>query len=249
METARIVLPGDGTGYLEPGGKGAERERIPIGFEKVHIHPLNEAGAEAIRGCYLTNNSQRTIPVCDCDVLEGDVKIGSARIEQTDPWRRFLIPLKADPNVRVEVLDDTCDERASARIVGRTMSITHQRTHRTPYAITNETPKNLPVLIEHPFDSSRRIVEPVEFEERTCELWRFRFHVYKRSKRTVAIVEEETASQSVDLVDTPADDLNVWASDARISEPVRAVLSEVMRMKGGGDEKKLRDYLETLKVT
>jgi len=85
------------------------------------------------------------------------------------------------------------------------------------------------VIIEHPFNPERTLIEPKEPTEKTPELYRFEVTVPAGATRAFDVREEQTEMEMMDLLPADLGTLQMYASSDEIPRKTREALAEAVR--------------------
>ncbi len=87
------------------------------------------------------------------------------------------------------------------------------------------------VLIEYPLDTNWKLIEPKDPTEKTRDVYRFAVTAEPGKPATLKIVEEQTVSQQVALVNLPDDVIVMYQHSTAVSDGVKKALAEVVKRK------------------
>ncbi len=219
--------------------------RSPLRFGGSYVYGPDERADHASRAVYLINRLEQKLLDCELAVYEAETPAGNARIEELCAGGRSLIRYAPDPDTPVRCSQSSESRIVEARIAGTRLQLKRVCTYTHEYSITNSGPQNIFFIVEYPFSARRRVVEPMEFVEKTPELRRFRFRAFKKSVRTFAVREEETTCETVDILTAPVPSLEQYAGSADIPQPVRDALSRAIQLRSENKSEELVDYLKS----
>lgn len=196
---------------------------------KVSIYNQRALANHPLSGVWLTNNTELTLLAGPVTLLDGGTYAGDALLGNITPKERRLLSYAVDLKTTVDSSVKSSKKIASARIVRGTMTITHKRYFTQTYSLKNKADEERVVIIEHPFNPERTLIEPKEPTEKTPELYRFEVTVPAGATRAFDVREEQTEMEMMDLLPADLGTLQMYASSDEIPRKTREALAEAVR--------------------
>jgi len=217
-----------------------------IQAEKVSIYNASVQPKHPLNGAYLTNDTNQKFPAGPITVFDDGAYAGDAQLEGFVPGDRRLISYAVDLDVTVDASSRRQQRISSGRIVRGVLQVNRLVTYRQDYLIKNKADQPREVIVEHPFAAKRKLREPAKYEEKTPELYRFRVAVGAGETEQLTVVEDETVSQTIAILDRPARELAWYSTSDEISKSVREALAKAITMKNNLSdlERTLRELKE-----
>jgi len=203
----------------------------PVPAAKVSIYNRQQDAEHPMSGVELTNATGLTLPAGPVTVLDGGMYAGDALIEALAPGQRRLLGYAVDLSVTVDPSSRSTQRVLGARIHRGTLRIARRQDYSQTYRIENEAEEARTLILEHPFNSSRQLVEPKEPYEKTPRWYRFRVPVAAGATGAFTVKERRTYSQSIVLLDRPVEDFLAYTTTGDIDEQVRLALERAAGMK------------------
>jgi hypothetical protein len=165
-------------------------------------------------------------------VFDGGTYAGDARLPDLQPGEERLIAFAIDQGTEVQPLVGKPSEtliavRFDQGILFATTTVRQTRT----YVLTNRSPHDRVVLIEHPFRADFTLVSPKEPGLRARDVYRFEVKVPAGKTVNLDVVEERPVVQQVTL--TNSDDQTVlrYLSGATASRALKDALAKAVDLK------------------
>jgi len=196
---------------------------------KVSIYNARVLANHPLSGVWLTNNTDLTLLAGPVTLLDGGTYAGDALLGNVTPKERHLLSYAVDLKTTVDSSVKSSKKIASARIVRGTLTITHKRYFTQTYSLKNKADEERVVIIEHPFNPERTLIEPKEPTEKTPELYRFEVTVPAGATRAFDVREEQTEMEMMDLLPADLGTLQMYASSDEIPRKTREALAEAVR--------------------
>ena len=162
-------------------------------------------------------------------VFDGGAYAGDARMEDLASGQERLVSYALDIKTEVEPQNKGGEqELTSIRIRKGTLLATRKATEEKTYNIRNRDQKKKTVLVEHPFRSDWELVEPKESAERTREVYRFSVNVDSDRTSKLVVREQKQLVESIQLVSTGADVINIYLRSKVISPKAKEALEKAV---------------------
>jgi hypothetical protein len=200
--------------------------------QKVSIYNESVQPRFPLNGLRLKNTTPLHLMQGPVTVFDGGVYAGDARIEDLQPKEERLIAYAMDLAVEVEPQHKGgASEITSVKIVKGTLIATHKSLREKTYHVKNRSDEKRILLIEHPFDSSWKLVSPEQTAERTQTVYRFRVEVEPRKSASLDVKEERVSSQQIALIHYDVDAILFYVGSKVLSAKAREALQKVVGMK------------------
>jgi hypothetical protein len=202
-----------------------EVEKLSIYNPSVHAkHPLN--------GLMLTNGTGLNLMQGPVTVLDGGAYAGDARLGDVSPGQKRLISYALDLDCLAEVQrPDRPEEVVGVRIAKGTLIVRRKYVDERVYQIKNSDTKPRVVVVEQPFDSQWKLVEPKEPFERTPEQYRFRLAVKADSTAKLPVRLERYGQERIVLADVALDRIEIYIRSKEASQQLKEALQTVVNMR------------------
>lgn len=203
----------------------------PIKARKVSIYNPSVMPKHPLHGAWISNTTGMKLPAGPVTVFDEKMYAGDARLGSLGEKDKRLISYALDMEVLVDSSRNTHDSVVAAAFAKGIMTLTYKRVHTQTYAIRNNAGRGRTLVLEHPFQASRTLVQPKEYAEKTPDLYRFETSVASGQAKEFVVAEEEIRYQTVRLVDQNEDILLYYSRTAQLSEPARKALQQAAAMK------------------
>ena len=207
-----------------------EGTKLSIYNQQVNArHPLN--------GFRLKNSTALHLLQGPITVFDAGIYAGDARISDLAPGQERLISYALDLKTEVEPLASPGQEDVVAAALSKgTLIVTRKAVEEKIYNLVNRDEKRKTVIVEHPFRSDWKLVEPAVVGERTRDLYRFTVPVDAGSKAQVRVREERQIRQIVRLSDSKPDVINLYLEAKQVSQKVKDALKRVVGLRDKLDQ-------------
>lgn len=165
-------------------------------------------------------------------VFDGGTYAGDARIEDLQPNEERLISYAMDLKSEVEPLQQSgANEITSIQIRKGVIAIKHRLLQSKVYTIRNKSSEKRTLLVEHPFRSDWKLIEPPKPVERTPTVYRFRTVVEGGKSEKLTVNEEQITSESVGLFNADLNMLSVYSRHGAVTAKTKEALEKVISMR------------------
>jgi hypothetical protein len=236
---APVTLAKHTSAMLPIIGQTLQGQKISVYNQTVHAkHPLN--------GYRLKNSSPLHLMQGPITIFESGSYAGDARIEDLPPGQDRLISYALDLKTEVEPkLEGGTQELVTVALKKGTMLVSRRRIEDRTYLIKNRDAKAKSVLIEQPYRSDWKLVEPTEPTERTRDLYRFAVSVEPGKTASLHVKETLPVQESIQLMDSGIDLMAYYIRAKEVSPKVREALQHVVGLRTKLDDTRaLRTRLE-----
>jgi len=225
-----VTVPRQKSAMLPIVNGSVEAEKLSIYNESVQRkYPLNGLRIKNTTGLHLMQG-----PIT---VFDGGVYAGDARIEDLQPKEERLVSYALDMKVEVEPLQQGgTSELTSIRIRKGVLAVSQRLRQTKVYNIKSKAAEKRAVVIEHPFRSGWKLIEPPKPVERTPLVYRFQTTVEPGKSDKMTINEEQLTSESVGIVSADINTLLVYSRNRVISPQVKTALEKVVQWRNAISE-------------
>ncbi|HKL85239.1 MAG TPA: hypothetical protein VJ861_02780 [Treponemataceae bacterium] len=192
------------------------------------IHPLLCA--------LLTNTSGMKLPAGPITVLDGGTYAGDALLDFFPENEKRIIGFGEDLSVRGSIETDVKRETVSVKIQKGVMAISRKNIYNTTYVISNKGTENKTLFLEHPVRQGASLSLPIQYEERTSLVYRFRTSVAGGTDIRFSVEENEPALERVVLSQRNIENLISYTTSREIPAKVQRVLEKAISLKKTVDE-------------
>ena len=207
-----------------------EGTKLSIYNQRVNVrYPLN--------GFRLKNSTALHLLQGPITVFDGGIYAGDARLADLPPGQERLISYALDLKTEVEPQASPGQEDLVAAALSKgTLVVTRKAVEEKTYNLANRDEKRKTVIVEHPFRSDWKLVEPAVVGERTRDLYRFTVPVDAGGKAQVRVREERQIRQVVRLSDSKPDVINLYLEAKQVSAKVKDALKRVIALRDRLDQ-------------
>jgi len=203
----------------------------PIQAEKVSIYNAAVLRKHPLNGCYLVNDTGMKMLGGPITVFDAGSYAGDAQIGNLTPKDKRLISYAIDLNVTVDPSSRSSTRVTSGKIVRGVLYLKRLQEIVQDYLIKNKADAERQIIVEHPYNASRKLVEPEKYEEKTPKLYRFRVAVPKESTKKFTVKEHRVYSETVALLTRSPGSLLYYSRTGELPQAVRDAIAEVIRRK------------------
>ena len=206
-------------------GQTLQGQKVSVYNQTVHAkHPLN--------GYRLKNSSPLHLMQGPITLFESGSYAGDARIEDLPPGQDRLISYALDLKTEVEPkLEGGTQELVTVVLKKGTMLVSRRHIEDRTYLIKNRDAKTKSVLIEQPYRSDWKLIEPTEPTERTRDLYRFSLSVDPGKTASLRVKETLPVQETVLLMDSGIDLMAYYVRAKEVSPKVREALQRVVALR------------------
>jgi len=203
-----------------------------IAAEKVSIYNPATHRKHPLNGLILENATGLNLMQGPVTVFDENVYAGDSKLPDLKPAEKRLVAYALD--LAIEVIMDAKprpDELLSLRIAKGTLIHRHKYADIREYTLHNKDKKDRDVLIEQPYSSEWKLVEPKEPFERTQNLLRFKTAVPAGKTVVQKTQLERVSDESITLTDSGLDLINIYIRSKVISPAVKQALEKVVKIR------------------
>ncbi len=202
-----------------------------ITAEKVSIFNASVLAKHPLNGAYLTNSTKLKLMAGPVTVFDDGAYAGDAQIDHMAAGEKRLISYAVDLNVTVDTSAKSETRIVAASINKGVLRIQRMSKFEQTYKIKNKAAKERTIIIEHPFYSQRKLLEPATFEEKTENLYRFRVPIKADTTGAFVVREEQPDGQVIALLNADVGNFSWYASSGEIPQKVRDALAKAILLK------------------
>jgi len=203
-----------------------------IAGEKVSIYNQNVQAKRPLNGFRLKNTTPLHLMQGPITVFEEGTYAGDARIEDLAPGQERLVSYALDLKTEVEPQTGSGrQELVSVSIKKGTLIANRKMTEERTYSVRNRDQKKKTILIEHPFRSDWKLVEPKEAAERTRDVYRFPVNVDPDKTAKLVVREENQLAEHVQLINSSSDVIAFYLRSQKVSPAVKEALQKVVSLR------------------
>ncbi len=202
-----------------------------IAAEKVSIYNPDTHPKHPLNGLIVDNATGQNLMQGPVTVFDENVCAGDSKLPDIKPAEKRMIAYALD--LGVEVIADQKqrpEELLSARVAKGTLILQKKLVDTSEYTVRNKDKKNRDVIIEEPYDSGWRLVEPKEPFERTQDLLRFRTAVPAGQTVVQKVRLEMILEEQGELTQYDREYIEIFLKGKVISAALRQALEKVVRI-------------------
>ena len=202
-----------------------------VSADKVSIYNQREHQRHPVAGAEFVNDTGVQLLGGAVTVLDGGMYAGDALIEGLLPGEKRLLSYAVDTGVTVDPSQASSRAVNAARIVEGVLEISRLHRYIRTYALKNKDTETRRLIVEHPYNPDRELVEPETAAEKTPEWYRFNLDLEAESRRDFVVREQRVERQSIALLERPVRTLLGYTESDAINDQVRAALQRAIEMK------------------
>lgn len=220
-----VSIPRQHSAMLPIVNQEVEGTKVSIYNPATHAkHPLN--------GLELVNATSLNLMQGPVTVFDGNIYAGDAKLPDLSPAEKRLIAYALDLSTEVTVdHQPQVDQLVSLRIAKGTLVHRHKYVDSRTYQIKNKAGKSRTVIVEQPYSSDWKLIEPKEADERTGNLLRFRVAAKESSTTGLPVSLERYGDSVVVLSDIDFGTIEYFLRASVISPKVRDALQKVVAIR------------------
>jgi hypothetical protein len=204
----------------------------PLQGQKVSLYNQSVNAKHPLNGYRLKNTSSLHLMQGPITVFDSGTYAGDARIEDLPPGQDRLISYALDLKTEVESkLEGGTQELAAVSVKKGTMLISRRLVEDRTYFVKNRDVKTKTVLIEQPYRTDWKLVEPKEPAERTRDQYRFTMSVDAGKSVTLRVKETFPLQESILLMDSAIDQIIHYQHAKEVGPKVKEALQRVVQLR------------------
>jgi hypothetical protein len=220
-----VTLPRQKSALLPIVSQEVQGSKLSIYNERANAkHPMN--------GFRLKNATALDLMQGPITIFDGGIYAGDAQIADLPAGQERLLSYALDLKTEVEPQGAPGQETiAAASLKKGVLVVTRKAIQERTYNVANREAKPKVVLIEHPYRSDWKLVEPATAKERSRDVYRFEVPVAASGKAQLKVREERQLQQTVRLVDSGSDSIAFYLQAKEVSPKVKEALQKVVGMR------------------
>jgi hypothetical protein len=165
-------------------------------------------------------------------IFDGGIYAGDAQIADLPAGQERLLSYALDLKTEVEPQGAPGQEMiAAASLKKGVLVVTRKAIQERTYNVANREAKPKLVLVEHPYRSDWKLVEPATAKERSRDVYRFEVPVAASGKAQLKVREERQLQQTVRLLDSGSESIAFYLQAKEVSPKVKEALQKVVGMR------------------
>jgi hypothetical protein len=177
----------------------------------------------------LTNNTGMKLPAGVITVYDGGTYAGDSLITFFPTDEKRIISFGEDMTVTCSFKSATGHEYCAVQIKSGVMKVDTKRIDTINYRFRNATSETKKLVLEHPISPNALLIEPVEYLEKTHDLYRFEIMLLP-GDTTFVIAETEPLSHETTLSRKSAVEFETHISSVYLPEVVRKKFKRAMEL-------------------
>ena len=201
-------------------------------------------------GYRLKNTSALYLMQGPITLFDGGAYAGDARIQDLPPGQERLISYALDLKVEVEPKQErSTQELATVSLKKGTMLVSRRLVEDHTYLIKSRDLKSKTIVIEHPYRTEWKLVEPKEATERTRDVYRFSVNADPGKPATLKIKEMFPLQESIHLMDSSLDQIVYYQQAKEIGSKVKEALQRVVQLRSKLDDTRIQRSRQEQRVS
>ena len=198
-------------------------EAVPISLYNPSRHAQHP-----LFGIRLTNTTALTLMEGPVTVYTSDSYGGDALLDTVEPQGVRVVTYALDTDVEVAIeVGGQIAEIVSAKVVRGVLEQRTKLQRLTRYTLRHRGVTPRLVLVEQPYEGEWTLLQP-SAEERTRKFYRFKRVLEPKKTDTFEVREERIISETYALLERDSESLQLFLSNARLSEAMRKALQEII---------------------
>ncbi len=199
---------------------------------KVSIYNQSVHAKFPLHGLKFKNTSGLHLMQGPITVFEGSSYAGDARIMDLQPNEERLISYAIDLGTEVEPVHKANVDRITAiKIDKGLVQATHKLRESRTFNVKNRSEQDRTVIIEHPYRSDFKLLEPEKPSERTREVYRFELKAAKGQTVKQDVVEERDLLQTIAISNSDDQSIRFFLNSTVSSPKVKDALKRALELK------------------
>jgi hypothetical protein len=166
-------------------------------------------------------------------VFEGSTYAGDARILDLQPGEERLLSYAVDLGTEVNPVPASDNGRLTEVKAVKGLLHTQTKVRETKtYAIKNRNEQDRLVLVEHPVRNDFKLVDSAKAAETASDVYRFEVKVAPGKTETLAVTEERTLAETVQLTNLNDDQVRFFLQQRATSTRVQEGLRKALELRG-----------------
>jgi hypothetical protein len=221
--------------------------------QKVSIYNQTVNAKHPLHGYRLKNSTPLYFMQGPVTVFDAGAYAGDARIEDVAPGEERLISYALDLKTEVESkTEGGSQELVTVAVKKGTLWVTRRLIEDRTFQIKNRDQKPRAVLVEHPYRTDWKLLEPKEPTERTRDLYRFLVSIDAGQTALLRVKESLPVQESVQLMETGLNQIGLYLQAKEVSQNVKDALQKAVGLRNKLDDtksKRLRQEQRVAEIT
>lgn len=201
-----------------------------ITAERVSIYNQAQLAKHPLNGVWVTNDSGMKLLSGPVTVFDDGAYAGDAQVGNLTQGEKALLSYAVDLAVAVDPSVTSSSELVSGTIVKGVLHLDRRHTYTQTYIIENKAKDKRTLIIEHPFNNDRKLVEPEKPAEKTPAFYRFRVPVGGEDSGKFVVKEVQPITQTFAIIGTSPDVLLTYVRGRELSKDIREALGKAAAM-------------------
>ena len=202
-----------------------------VGIQKVSIYNQHVLPQHPLNGVELTNDTAVKLLAGPVTAFDGGAYAGDAQLDYLAPKAKRLLSYAVDLSVKVDPSARTQSSITAAKIVRGVLVVTHVTRYIQTYAIDNGDSQARKLIVEHPYNPNRKLVQPSGYREKTASLYRFDVEAAAGKVTRFVVEEQHQHAQTIAIADRPIGEFQWYSTSGEIPRQVREALAKVITKK------------------
>ncbi|MBK8915685.1 MAG: hypothetical protein IPM64_14010 [Phycisphaerales bacterium] len=227
----------------EPVSIGRQRSAMlpivsqAVTAEKVSIYNPATHPRHPLNGLKLTNDTPLHLMQGPVTIFDGEVYAGDAKLPDLKPAESRLVGYALDLGTDVQMEEKPHPARlVSLKIVRGVLWHRHKYVDERSYTIRNKLSRPRTVILEQPWSSEWKLVEPAEPYERAGGLLRFKVNVGADAVAQQPVKLEWVREEQVALLSMDSDALLWYVNSGAASDKLKAALNRAIELRQQMDQ-------------
>jgi hypothetical protein len=144
-----------------------------------------------------------------------------------------MLPYAIEAGVTVETkVNHRADPVTRARIVNGVLHLTRTQNVESVYSVKSQLGKDTTLYLDHAKAHEHALAEPAKAEEEVDGHYRFKIELKAGQTAELKVRETMPVTQSVALLQTPADTIRYYQSQRFLSESAKKFLADLLALQG-----------------
>ena len=237
-----VTLPRRTSSLLPLVGADIQAEKVSIYNAQVHAsRPYN--------GAWITNTTGLKLPAGPMTVLDAQVYAGDALMDNLVEKDRRLISYGLDLNTLVDSTSTSTLATTGVKLLKGVLTFTRMVTFTKTYLVQNKGMEPRTLVIEHPVEGGRTLLEPSSYEEKTLEYYRFKFLVSAATQGSLMVKETLPRVDRVTLVNSDSQSFLSYITSGDIPPTIKRSLEKARDLKAVDEDLQTQQRLLAGKKT
>jgi hypothetical protein len=178
----------------------------------------------------IRNETGLTLERGPVTIFEGDMYAGEAILPLTPNGGEIVAPYAVELGVRVREQNGSASQVHSVRLHGALVTIEQWDMRWREYQLSNQTEKELRVLVEHPRLSQYELADTPEPAEKTEDAYRFAVQAKAHAETILRVNERRLVLRKEELYKQTYAGLQQYLRQGLINPEVHAKAAEILRL-------------------